>query len=68
MTYSDFLFVQLFMEHIRFNENSVYNGEPYDIIFPEILKHQEMFINSKYNTDDKSEYDCIVSYLENTLN
>ena len=66
MEYTDFLFSQLFMNHIENNETE-YKDIEYDLIFTEVIKHQGLFLKSKYNSDTKSEYDCIVDYLNETL-
>ncbi len=60
MTYSEFLFSQLFMDHIT-------HRNEYDLIFSEILRHYELFLISDENVDTKSEYDCIVDYLKKRL-
>jgi len=66
MTYEDFLFSQLFMNHIEYNETE-YQELEYDLIFPEVLKHQKLFLKSNFNVDVRSEYDCIVDYLLNEV-
>lgn len=66
MTYEDFLFSQLFMNHIENNETE-YKELEYDLIFPEVLKHQKLFLESNFNVDVISEYDCIVDYLLNEV-
>ena len=66
MNYEDFLFSQLFMNYIE-NNKTKYKHLEYDIIFPELLKHQTLFLNSEFNTNSKSEYECIINYLENKL-
>jgi hypothetical protein len=66
MTYEDFLFSQLFMNHVENNETQ-YQELEYDLIFPEVLKHQNLFLKSNYNLDVCSEYDCIVNYLLNEV-
>ncbi len=66
MTYEDFLFSQLFMSHIENNETE-YQELEYDLIFPEVLKHQKLFLESNFNVDVRSEYDCIVDYLLNVV-
>jgi hypothetical protein len=40
MIYEDFLFSQLFMNYIE-NNKTKYQELEYDLIFPEILKHNE---------------------------
>ena len=62
MRYSEFLFAQLFMHHVETNETE-YQDLEYDLIFPEVLKHNALFLESKFNTPLKSEYDCIIDYL-----
>jgi hypothetical protein len=66
MNYEDFLFSQLFMNHIENNETE-YQELEYDLIFPEVLKHQNLFLKSNYNVDVRSEYDCIIDYLLNEV-
>jgi hypothetical protein len=66
MNYEDFLFSQLFMFHVENNETQ-YQDLAYDLIFPEVLKHQNLFLESNYNVDVRSEYDCIVDYLHNEV-
>lgn len=66
MKYEEFLFSQLFMNHIN-NKETGYKDLAYDIIYTEVLKHIEFFLKSNYNTDMQSEYDCIVNYLLNKV-
>ena len=66
MTYSEFIFSQLFMDHIQ-NNITQYNEVEYDLIFSEILRHYELFLISDENIDTQSEYDCIVDYLEKNV-
>lgn len=66
MTYQDFLFSQLFMNHVENNETQ-YQDLEYDLIFPEVLNHRELFIKSNFNVDVRSEYDCIIDYLMNEI-
>ncbi len=66
MKYEEFLFSQLFMNHIE-NKETEYKELAYDIIYTEVLKHRELFLKSNYNTDMQSEYDCIVNYLLNEV-
>lgn len=65
MDYSEFLFSQLFMEYLEGNATFVVDLT-YDKIFPEMLRHKELFEKSTHNSDLKSEYECICDYL-NTL-
>lgn len=62
MTYEDFLFSQLFMNHIE-NIETEYQQLEYDLIFKEVLRHQNLFLKSRFNVDVRSQYDCIVDYL-----
>jgi len=66
MNYSQFLFSQLFMNHVEHNE---IDGIPleYDLIFPIMLEHRKVFLSSEYNTDEQGEYECIVNYLDNEI-
>ena len=66
MTYEDFLFSQLFMNHVEKNETQ-YQELEYDSMYSEVLRHREAFLKSKYNTDLESEYNCIVTYCLNEL-
>ena len=62
--YFKFLFAQLFVSHVETLENQ---DLEYDILFPEVVKHSELFLKSEYNTDSQSEYDCINNYLLNEI-
>ena len=62
MKYPEFLFSQLFMHHVENNETE-YQELEYDLMFPEVLKHNALFLESHFNVPFKSEYDCIVDYL-----
>jgi hypothetical protein len=66
MSYENFLFSQLFMNHIESNDTQ-YQNLAYDLIHPEVLNHRELFLKSNYNTEINSEYDCIVNYLLNEV-
>lgn len=66
MKYEEFLFSQLFMNHVENNETE-YKELTYDIIYTEVLNHREFFLKSNYNTDMQSEYNCIVNYLLNEV-
>ena len=66
MNYQNFLFSQLFMNHIENNETQ-YQELEYDLIFREVIKHQNIFSKSNYNVNICSEYDCIMSYLLNEI-
>jgi len=66
MTYENFLFSQLFMNHTE-NNKTDYQNLAYDLIYPEVLNHRELFLKSNYNTDINSEYDCIINYLTNEV-
>ncbi len=66
MNYENFLFSQLFMIHVENNETR-YKELEYDLIYPEVIAHQEFFLKSKHNIDTESEYDCIINYLEDNL-
>ena len=66
MNYENFLFSQLFMSHVENNETR-YQELEYDDMYPEVIAHQEYFLKSKHNIDTKSEYDCIINYLEENL-
>jgi hypothetical protein len=66
MIYEDFLFSQLFMNYIE-NNKTKYQELEYDLIFPEILKHNEAYKASVYFLGMKSEYDNIIDYLHNEV-
>ncbi len=66
MNYEDFLFSQLFMNHVE-NNKTKYQELEYDLIYPIMLKHQEDYKSSTYFLGMKSEYDCIVEYLQNEI-
>jgi len=66
MIYQDFLFSQLFMNYIE-NTDTKYQELEYDIIFPEMLKHQELYKASECALGLQSEYECIVEYLVNEV-
>jgi hypothetical protein len=66
MNYQDFLFSQLFMRHIE-NNSTQYQDLEYDLIYPEVIKHKELYINSNFNVYTKGEYECIINYLTNTI-
>jgi hypothetical protein len=56
--YNFFLFTQLWLEA---------NGpsdEPYDYLFPMLLKEFEAFEKSRWNEDSRPLYECIVAYLK----
>ena len=67
MNYEYFLFSQLFMEYIENNETEYKNLE-YDLIYSEVVKHKLLFDSSNFNVDCLSEYECIINYLQNTIN
>jgi len=54
--YQFFIFSQLFMPHIG-------TTEPYDLIYPIIVDELKKFLDSDFNVDTKSEYDCMEDYL-----
>tara|TARA_R110001606_G_C15086558_1_gene617922 strand:- start:22 stop:222 length:201 start_codon:yes stop_codon:yes gene_type:complete len=66
MTYKKFLFSQLFMNYIESNSTK-YQELEYDLIYSEVLNHEDLFRKSNYNVDVESEYDCIVNYIKNEL-
>lgn len=66
MTYSEFLFSQLFMNFCENNKSNVKELE-YDKVYPLILDHYANFAVSPENTDKESEYDCMVKYIESAL-
>jgi hypothetical protein len=54
------------MSHVE-NNVTEYQELEYDLMYPEVLRHRELFLKSNYNTDLESEYDCIVTYLLNEV-
>ena len=66
MNYSQFLFSQLFMNHVE-NLETEYQELEYDLIFPIMLEHRKEFLHSEYNSDKQGEYECIVNYLTNEI-
>lgn len=62
MNYSSFLFNCLLREH-----NVSFNELPYDRMYEEHNELREEFLKSEFNTDDKSEYDCINKFLNHKL-
>ncbi len=54
------------MIHVTYNETE-YQDLEYDLIFPEVLKHRALFLESHFNVESKSEYDCIVDYLTSNI-
>ena len=60
--YQLYLFSQLF--HNTLDESlEELDDNAYDLIFPIIENELSKFLNSEYNVDTKSEYDCMVDYL-----
>ena len=57
--YSFYLFSQLF--HYIFEAEVIDLG--YDEIFIVIDKYQELYRRSEFNTDKKSEYQCVQEFL-----
>ena len=66
MKYNEFLFAQLFMNYIEHNKTE-YEDLSYDIMYPEVLKHKNLFDISNFNVDILSEYECIINYLNNNI-
>ena len=66
MTYSEFLFSQLFMNHVEDNDTE-YQDLEYDLILEDVLRHHKLFLESNFNVDMDSEYNCIVNYLKNEV-
>jgi len=62
MNYENFLFSQLFIKHIESNKTK-YQELEYDLIYPIILEHLDLFLKSKHNVSTKGLYDCVTSYL-----
>jgi hypothetical protein len=66
MDYNIFLFSQLFLNHVE-NNNTIYQDLEYDLIYPEIIICYEDYKSSSYFLLLKSEYDCIVEYLNSEV-
>jgi len=66
MNYESFLFSQLFINYIENNETE-YQELQYDLIYPEVLKHNESYKSSTYFLGMRSEYECILEYLSNEV-
>ena len=66
MDYNIFLFSQLFLNHVE-NNDTIYQYLEYDLIYPEIIISYEVYKSSFYFLLLKSEYDCIVDYLNNEV-
>jgi len=62
-TYQIYLFLQLLL---CYNEELA--KEPYDTQFEDGCELLEEYENSIYNNDHKSEYDCMVEFLNNKFN
>ena len=62
MDYSEFLFSQLFMEYVT-HEDTIYEDYEYDVIYPKIVKHYQLYTTSKFNVNTMGEYDCMLKYL-----
>ena len=59
--YSFFLFSKLW--DIEYDQNGD-DGMEYDIAYPLVLADYKMFIDSDWNDDNRSEYECVVEFLE----
>ena len=66
MDYNTFLFTQLFMSHVE-NNNTTYVYLEYDLIYPEILIRYEHYQQSLYYLAYKTDYQCILDYLNNEI-
>jgi len=66
MNFSQFLFSQLFMNHVCEEQTEYYDLE-YRSMFPIMLEHRKLFLSSKYNTDEDIEMKCILNYLINEI-
>ncbi len=63
MDYDNFLFSQLFMRHVENNETLYGDDLEYDLIYPEVLKHRDIFMKSEWNNENLSMYAGILNYL-----
>lgn len=66
MNYSEFLFSQLFYNYIK-NNDTKYQELEYDIVYPIIVEHYNLFLKSNFNVDILGEYDCMINYIYNTM-
>jgi hypothetical protein len=58
MHYSEYLFSCLLKIY-----DKEFNELPYDLQFGEVEGRYEEFFNSSFNDERRSEYDCIISFL-----
>lgn len=58
MIYSEYLFSCLLKLY-----DKEFDESPYDIQFEQIMMRYYEFFTSKYNDENKSEYDCIINFL-----
>ena len=63
ISYNEFLFYNL-TQHVANNKHPLTNLE-YDLAFSLISNHYNEFFISNYNDENISEYDAIISYLNN---
>ena len=63
INYNEFLFYNL-TQHIDNNKHPLTNLE-YDLAFSMISNYYNEFFISNYNDENISEYDAIISYLNN---
>ena len=63
ISYNEFLFYNL-TQHIPNNKHPLSNLE-YDLAFSMISNYYNEFFISNYNDENISEYDAIISYLNN---
>lgn len=56
--YGTFVMCQLLQEN-----TSMFDFDTYDDMWGISQKHYTRFLHSDYNVDSKSEYDCIVDYI-----
>lgn len=61
MSYREFLFSMLFLLHVE--KIGSCDDMAYDRMFPEAVKHLQLFSGSMYDVGSSSEYDCILNYL-----
>jgi hypothetical protein len=54
------------MNHVEDNDTE-YQDLEYDLIFEDVLRHHKLFLESNFNVDMDSEYNCIVNYVKNEV-
>jgi len=55
------------MSQLTIANGIIDNDLPYDEIWPLANQHYHAFRNSKYNDENRSEYDCMMEYIKEQL-